>query len=236
MAFYSSFAQYYESIFPFKKFVFDFLNYYANPETRDILDVGCGTGHYADHFAQAGYHVIGIDLDAAMIDYARQHYPDTHFLALNMLDIQSLEQPFDFIYCIGNTATHLKQDQFDIFVQSAYNKLRSGGIWLFQVLNWDCVTRQQEYIFPVLYADNEKIKFIRKYSDISNDSVIFNTELVDRGYVIFKEFTEMYPISSQEYLDIHHSHQFRLLDHFANFKRTPFNPRVDSANIFVFQK
>jgi SAM-dependent methyltransferase len=39
---------------------------------RTLLDVGCGAGHLASDFLQAGYSVTGLDLSPSMLEYARQ--------------------------------------------------------------------------------------------------------------------------------------------------------------------
>ena len=38
-----------------------------------ILDVGCGTGYFSRRFARDGHAVTGIDLDPAMVGFARAH-------------------------------------------------------------------------------------------------------------------------------------------------------------------
>ena len=37
---------------------------------QSLLDVGCGTGYFSQHFQQLGLHVTGLDPDSAMIDFA----------------------------------------------------------------------------------------------------------------------------------------------------------------------
>lgn len=42
------------------------------PEARSVLEVGCGTGHFARWFAQRGLRTVGLDRSAAMLAQARQ--------------------------------------------------------------------------------------------------------------------------------------------------------------------
>jgi len=37
-----------------------------------LLDIGCGTGYFSRRLALDGHAVTGVDLDPAMIEYARQ--------------------------------------------------------------------------------------------------------------------------------------------------------------------
>ena len=236
MAFYSSFAQHYDLIFPFKQRVFDFLKSYTNAETRDILDLGCGTGHYAARFSREGLQAIGIDLDSAMIAYAQKHYPETRFFVSNMLEMHLLNLQFDIIFCIGNTAAHVTRSEFGTLLKRVYQSLRPGGRWIFQVRNWDYVVKQKDYTFPILQTVQGSIRFFRTYTNISKDRLTFNTRLEKNSEDIFNSRVILYPLSSQQYLDLHAGHRFLLVDHFSDFQRTPFDVSIDSANIFVFQK
>lgn len=38
-----------------------------------LLDVGCGTGYFTRRFARDGLTVTGVDIDSAMLDFARTH-------------------------------------------------------------------------------------------------------------------------------------------------------------------
>jgi len=142
MTLYAEFAEYYEAIFPFSETVYSFLRRFLTATGGRCLDVGCGTGHYAGRLAVDGFTTVGVDLDAAMIAYAKQHYPHATFHCMNMLDIAGLGESFDAIYCIGNTAAHLTQAQFARFLKTVDPILSPGGSWILQVMNWDYVLRQ----------------------------------------------------------------------------------------------
>ena len=75
ITFYSSFATYYETIFPFSASVYAFLRHSIPPHCRICLDIGCGTGHYAARLTEHGLTMAAVDLDTEMIAYAQQHYP-----------------------------------------------------------------------------------------------------------------------------------------------------------------
>ncbi len=43
------------------------------PDTRSVLDVGCGTGHFTRWMAEKGLDAFGLDVSEPMLDEARRH-------------------------------------------------------------------------------------------------------------------------------------------------------------------
>jgi ubiquinone/menaquinone biosynthesis C-methylase UbiE len=71
---------------------------------RRILDVGCGRGGTAAWFQRHGWgEVVGVDLDAASIDYARRTYPDVAFHACDVGALAGLGlAAFDLAYLFNS--------------------------------------------------------------------------------------------------------------------------------------
>jgi SAM-dependent methyltransferase len=234
VTFYSQFAEYYEAVFPYRDEVAAFLRSYAPDGGRRILDAGCGTGHYCGRFAADGFDVVGIDLDPRMIDVARQKYPAPTFRCLNVLDVGTLAGPFDFVFCIGNVAPHLTQDEFARFAGDVANILRPGGVWIFQVVNWDYVLTHAAYAFRPRKLGSGGAVFLREYREISESRVRFLTRLVAEDRAIFEGDVWLYPLRTDAYLRLHQERGFELLDHFADFQRTPYATTSDAGSVFVF--
>lgn len=68
-----------------------------------ILDVGCGTGHLTATIARSGAQVVGLDRSPAMIEVARQRYPD---LEWRLGDIRSFLYPRPFDAIFSNATLH----------------------------------------------------------------------------------------------------------------------------------
>lgn len=232
--FYKDFAEDYEQIFPYSVGVYSFLKGYLTRESKNILDIGCATGHYCGRFSSEGYNSHGIDLDSAMISTAAANYKDPKFTVLNLTDLEKLDSSYDFIYSTGNVMAHVPADDFRLFVKSLKHKLINKGIWIFQVINWDYITKLDTFDFPLIETDTRT--FIRKYTDITEDDLLFNTELKNKpeGDSVFKDRVKMYPLSSEKYIKIHEDEGFKLLGHFADYSKKEFSQTVFSANIFVF--
>ncbi len=244
MSFYAEFAEHYEAIFPFSETAYTLLRRYILPEQRRCLDVGCGTGHYCGRLAVDGFDAVGIDLDAAMITYARRRYPQAAFHALNMRDIADLlstdragladrEARFDAAFCIGNTAAHLTQAQFAQFLDSVQRVLKPGAPWILQVMNWDYVLERETFAFPLIET-SQGLTFHREYRAVSEAQVTFHTRLQSGANIIFEDEVLLYPLRSADIAHLHQRRGFTSRAHFGSYAGAPFDPAEFSANIFVF--
>jgi SAM-dependent methyltransferase len=76
-----------------------------------VLDAGCGFGRVGGFLSRVGHEVVGVDIDPALIDVARQDHPETHWLVGDLaeldLPVLGITEPFDAIVCAGNVATFL---------------------------------------------------------------------------------------------------------------------------------
>jgi len=236
VGFYSEFAQYYEAIFPYRDEVYAFLKSHLPAGTRRILDAGCGTGHYCGRLAADGFDVVGIDLDPRMIEVAHEKYPGATFCCLNLLNVGTLSPPFEFVFCIGNVAPHLTQDEFSRFVEDVAGILHPEGVWVFQVVNWDYVLSHGSYPFrPRTLAGGEAV-FLREYRELSDTHVRFLTRLVAQERALFEGEVSLYPLRTDAYLRLHRNSGFTLVEHFADFQRTPYAATSDVGSVFVFRK
>lgn len=81
-----------------------------------ILDVGTGTGALIKHFLEAGVeaqNIVGLDLTDAMLENARQRFPEVQFICGDVLEVDTvlarlpdtIPRHFDAVFfnaCFGN--------------------------------------------------------------------------------------------------------------------------------------
>jgi SAM-dependent methyltransferase len=76
-----------------------------------ILDAGCGPGRVGAALANAGHTVVGVDIDPALIEAARQDHPGPTWFAGDLAELElgahGIDSPFDLIICAGNVMTFL---------------------------------------------------------------------------------------------------------------------------------
>lgn len=82
------------------------------PRGSRILDAGCGTGRVGGRLAGAGHEVVGVDLDADLIEVARAEQPRGRWevgnlAELDLVDDEGRRELFDLQVCAGNVLTFL---------------------------------------------------------------------------------------------------------------------------------
>ncbi len=93
---------------------------------RAILDAGCGTGRIAIELNRRGYDVIGVDLDADMIDVARRKAPHMQW-SVDDLARMRLSRRFDLIAMPGNVMLFCQPDDRRLIVANLARHLEPGG-------------------------------------------------------------------------------------------------------------
>jgi len=78
------------------------------PRGSRVLDAGCGPGRVGGALAQAGHHVVGVDVDPVLIEAAEQDHPGPTWLVGDLAELDlPVTEPFDAIVCAGNVMTFL---------------------------------------------------------------------------------------------------------------------------------
>lgn len=101
-----------------------------------VVDLGCGSGIWAQALDQAGYDVLGVDQSAAMIRIARERVPRAEFRRQSYLTtklppcvaVTSLGECFNYLFDRRNDLPAL----FQLF-QRIYAVLAPGGVLIFDV-------------------------------------------------------------------------------------------------------
>jgi SAM-dependent methyltransferase len=96
-----------------------------------ILDAGCGTGRVGGHLATLGHTVVGVDVDPALVDYAKTDFPDATWLVgdLALLDLPAggIAEPFDIVFAAGNVLGFLAPSTRVPVLENIREHLAEGG-------------------------------------------------------------------------------------------------------------
>ncbi len=103
---------------------------------RDLLDLGCGPGLYAERFQQAGYTVTGVDLSTGSIAYAREQTQKNGsgitYRCENYLQLPDTEA-YDLVTLIYCDYPALSNEHRPALLEKVFRALRPGGKFILDV-------------------------------------------------------------------------------------------------------
>jgi ubiquinone/menaquinone biosynthesis C-methylase UbiE len=144
----------------------------------EILDVGCGTGHFALKIASEGADVVGIDISNEMLGVARKkakaaglHVP---FILEDILHTSFEDERFDAAFT--NTAFEFIEDK-----RAAYTEvmriLKPGGVFVIGAINGDGPWRYENESKGVLrgctFFDENSIQELSPSEFVGVESALF---------------------------------------------------------------
>lgn len=231
MSFYEELSQVYDIVFPEDKETTDFLCSELK-ENSKVLDLACGSGSYSIALEAKGHNVTGIDLDASMIELAKNKDKNNKvkFLAANMLSLDQLFKgtKFDLIYCIGNSLVHLEnKQQISSLLNQVYEKLDTNGQFVVQIINYDRILKNAVKNLPTINRDDKGVKFVRNYNYNKLDGkMYFDTELIinkDGTEEKYNNSVPLLPLKSAELIELFNNAGFPKLDVLGDFSDEKFN-------------
>jgi len=98
----------------------------ALPKNADLLDLGCGPGLAAGHFANAGHSVTATDASAGMIELAAQHAGVT--TRQETFDEISGEAIYDGVWA-NFSLLHAERSDLPRHLEAIATALRPGGVF-----------------------------------------------------------------------------------------------------------
>lgn len=104
-----------------------------------ILDLGCGPGLYSEYFAQKGHKVTGVDISKTSIEYAKESAAgqnlDIEYFQANYLETEFPAEEYDLAVLIYTDFGVLSPKEQQQLLHSIYKTLKTGGIFILDVLN-----------------------------------------------------------------------------------------------------
>jgi SAM-dependent methyltransferase len=93
-----------------------------------VLDAGCGTGRVAIELARRGRTVVGVDVDASMLEAARDKAPELSWVQGDVTDPQlDFGRTFDVVVMAGNVLIFVPSGTEEQVIANAARWLAPGG-------------------------------------------------------------------------------------------------------------
>ncbi|RLQ98154.1 class I SAM-dependent DNA methyltransferase [Falsibacillus albus] len=127
-----------------------------------VLDLGCGTGELSIGLAEMGYDVTGVDLSEDMLMVAKDKAENSNvaisFYHQDMSEIEGLGL-YDVITIFCDSLCYLtEQDQVRRTFNKAFEHLKSGGLFLFDVHSIYKMT--QIFMNQTFALNDEEVSYI----------------------------------------------------------------------------
>ena len=95
---YNAIAKQYYELYKDDKTDLMYFNEFLDTCGNEILDLGCGMGHYANYMQNKGFNVTGVDFSSGMLDIARDKYQNVNYIEEDVCDLSFLgEKKYDGI-------------------------------------------------------------------------------------------------------------------------------------------
>lgn len=101
-----------------------------------VLDLGCGPGLYAERICKAGAQVVGLDISACSIEYARNSSAraglEIEYNCMNFLDMD-YNAEFDVVIQVYGELCTFSNENRDRLLKKVHRALKKGGIFIFDI-------------------------------------------------------------------------------------------------------
>jgi len=191
MATFGNYSSYYNLLYKDKDyngeagFIYDLIQKYS-PGTKNVLDLGCGTGGHDFLLAEKGYAMTGVDMSEEMLSIARSQ-PLNHSTAqqLNFLhgDIRTfrMDKKFETTISLFHVMSYqTTNEDFLSALRTAKAHLASGGIYIFDFWYGPAVLTDRPAV-RVKKLEDDQIQVIRLAEPVMHA----NKNLVDVNYTVW---------------------------------------------------
>ncbi|MEO8209039.1 MAG: class I SAM-dependent methyltransferase [bacterium] len=143
MKVFASYAKYYDLLYKDKDYkseadyIEKFIKQYK-PDSKKILDLGCGTGRHASIFAERGYNVTGVELSGYMIENAEKYLKNNDTISKNLRFVQGdikdikLNEKFDIVMLLFHVMSYqTKNEQIRQTLKTVKEHTKPDGVFIF---------------------------------------------------------------------------------------------------------
>ncbi|MCL4377076.1 MAG: methyltransferase domain-containing protein [Actinobacteria bacterium] len=147
-----------------------FTKIFSSRKIKNLLDIGCGTGHHVQFFSSYAEKITAIDPSEEMLAYAKENIIKAKNIELfngGFEDIGRLPAAkYDIITCLGNTISLLENRRnIKLALKSVKNILANNGLVIFQFLNFEpeVIEKNRYYQPKVAIKDGKKYIFMKHF-------------------------------------------------------------------------
>lgn len=160
------------------------------PGAKSVLELGCGTGGHAPHFAAMGWRLAGVDLSATMVERAQEKaaaYPEATRAALSFSegDVRTVRvgETFDAVISLFHVMSYQTTDaDLRAAIRTAAAHLAPGGAFYFDFWHGPAVLLDPPTV-RVKRIEDARIRVVRVTEPVAEPE----NEVIDVRFEVFIE-------------------------------------------------
>lgn len=144
------------------------------------LDVGCGGGFFTRAFVKEGYQMTGLDISAAMLDFAQEQSFKSGLRAEYIWgDISKLKLPkrYHFATAINDCVNYIPKSKLKAAFKNVAAALQKGGVFLFDI------SSRRKFTYKIANTvsadDREDITYLC-FNAVEGDEVTMDVTLFEK--------------------------------------------------------
>jgi len=150
-------------------------------ERSNVLDLGCGKGHYVNFYNKRGVDIQGIDKSLSMIKSAKNNYPNCNFKTGDFMKGMTYQsETFSHALSLYFTIYYVKNKKK--FLENVYKWLKPGGIFILHMVNRDMFDPIIPPSDPLVVVSPQKYAKTR----ITNSQVKFQDFMYKANFSLIK--------------------------------------------------
>ena len=132
----------------------EIVNLISHLDYCSVVDLGCGTGDYAEYFLKKGEEYLGVDNSREMIMRAQKRFPGALFQVDDVENLSLLSEKYDLALAVGLIEYFAKPGKL---VKEIRSILKKEGYFLVQAPHLLCLHRIVLHLFYPLINLQEKL-------------------------------------------------------------------------------
>ncbi len=119
----------------FTQFDLNYGQYISPAQDPNILDIGCGTGHFLYYLEKKGCtHFLGIDVSSQQVDFCRAHVSKKAEIADAFEHLKDKKNTYDVIVA-NDLLEHIPKEEVIKFLKLVNTSLKEKGLFLMRTPN-----------------------------------------------------------------------------------------------------
>jgi len=151
-------------------------------DIKNIIDIGCGQGHFCNTMSLNGIDSFGVDLSSKQIDYAIQKG-----VKAQCIDIKDIKQKYECATATFDVLNYISEMFLKDFISNTYNLLENNGYFIFDV---NTLYGFEDIAQGALHIDEEdEGKFIAIDATFDDNILYTDIALFEKQNDLYKKYS-----------------------------------------------